>query len=152
MTSSIFGDINLSPTEELFVQLLQKQEEGLVEVEIDKSAVRINGVNRGSFEDTKAVFSDTWSEAQLSVQQKTAKENGVTYNSVVCSATSDDLASVVFTKVLMDAISGQTNVPIKFKNGNTLIIANSADLNNFLAVWVPVYRNNGAGFTYVEEQ
>ena len=150
--SSIYADMDLSETEEIFIELLVKTNEGKVEVLFDKTAVIVNGTNRGSFEDSKAVFPQQWADAQSAVTKLNAKETGVTYNAVVCSATSDDLLSVSSTAALMRAIPGQINIPILFRNGNTLVIADDADLAAFLAVWTVAYKNAGTGYTYNEEQ
>ena len=142
--------LDLSLEEELFLGLIQA-EGFLTEVKEDKSEVLIDGVNRGSFEDTKAIFSTQWISAQDNVSKSTTKQSGIIYNTITCSATDLDLQSVTATTTAMAAITGQTNVDILFANGEKLILADDADLASFLAVWYPFRTANSTGYSFTED-
>jgi len=144
-------ELDLSAEEFEYYHKYLKEQGALVTVSLDKSEVFIDGVNRGSFEDTKAIFSTEWNAAVSTVSTTATKASGVVYDSVTCSATNTDLLSVSATIANMGAITGQTAVPIKFSNGNTLTIDDDADLAAFLAVWQPFRLANSTGYTYEEE-
>ena len=144
-------ELDLSAEEFEFYHKYLKTQGALVTVSLDKSEVFIDGVNRGSFADTKAIFVTEWNLAVAAVAATATKESGVVYDSVTCSATNTDLLSVNSTVSNMGAVTGQTNVPIKFSNGNTLLIDDDADLLAFLGVWQPFRLANSIGYTYEEE-
>lgn len=119
-----------------------------VEVTYDLQTVTIDGVIVGTFDGQKSIYASDWTAAQDLVSKSAAKLAGISILGTVCSGTNEDLITVLATKAAMNELTGQTNVPMLFANGNTLTLADDADLTTFLAAWLPFRYDAATGYSY----
>lgn len=142
----------LNAADRVFLDSLYLQG-GIVTVSEDLLTVTIDGQASGTFESQKLVFAAEFDAATTSVAEAVTKTSGVLYKGISCGATDADCVSVSSTITLMGAIADQTAVPIRFSNGNTLVLDDDEDLASFLAVWQPFRFENSpnAGYSFSSE-
>ena len=141
--------IDFSSAEEDFYRKLQLKG-AVVTITSDKTAVTIDGVAKGSFEDTKVLYAADWAASQTKVTETTAKNVGTTILGVVCSATDTDLDSVMATAFFMDRAPGQTNVDIAMSNGNVVTIADDTELDTFVSAFLALRLANSTFYSFGE--